>query len=83
MHFNYLAYLTSPRRIPIAPFNRIVRIIKPTAQLPRQFIISIQVGEYWANSPMGVGIEPGINNPIPFSTQMPRNIAIQIKGSTV
>ena len=70
-------YFTLPSSIAIVALANRVYIIKPIAHIPAETATSIKVGVYSKTSPSGVGINPGIISPIPFSIQTPTTISMQ------
>ena len=77
MLLNYSFACHNPSRIGMAVFKNKVYKRSPNAQIPIQMISSFRLGTYWTKSPKGVGINPGITKPIPFSIQIPIIIRTQ------
>jgi hypothetical protein len=59
--------------------------------MPKQTRVSLSDGLYSTNSPSGVGINPGMTSPMPFSIQMPTmqsthvtfsHLRLRLTGST-
>ena len=55
----------------MATFESTVNNSAPMDQIPKETKNSTKEGLYSTKSPSGVGIKPGIINPIPFSIQIP------------
>src|SRR5215211_7934317 len=47
--------------------------------MPRQIKVSFKVGVYSTISPRGVGTNPGMTSPMPFSIQMPTMQRTQVR----